>query len=616
MEKFTASLEHILPARLFNILFVHKYLHFFLTGVTGVLLNLLATWILTRFVFGLEGYFKAYLIGIVVNLIFNFIVHTVVTFKAKDHVLERMIGFLAYSLSMTTFQAWIVKTVTPMVGLEWYLLVIASVIFVFSIVTFLLFKYFLFKDLDTDPNRKIPSLLLIAMFASLVLHIAGFFEVLAVKGLPILTIGDGTGYMEIAKNLWEGRGFSSTGLDGVLELDANRTPGLPLLLAPFMSFPWGIHTYLLLQTIFAATLLPFLVFTIGRKWLSYRAGMIGAWLIALEPQMMFSSWSPLTEIPYLIVSLTGILLYLSLKDWTGCRLCFWTRLVLSGILSAWAIYMRPGNFALFVIFFGGIFLWNAFKRRKKDALIALGILTVIFMSLLPWQIRNHQLTGAFGLSGGGWKNVYVDYLAAVDVVENGTEFSSARTKQKEKAQALFGVPSREDINSPKFADEFRGMVFPELFAHKETVIKLESLLLVSFFTNDNYYNQLIRLGFIEKVPNRRSPSQILLQDGLSGIPRIMEEMQKQYFVPIISRLYQFVILILAFIGLLKLPRPLALLLLAVIGFLALVSTVTGFGVEIRYRMPIMPILFLLVGHAIATGLPIPAFIRRMGTHES
>ena len=132
------------------ILIEHKYLHFFVTGTSGVVLNLFVTWFLTTFVFGLQNYFKAYVIALAVNLVYNFALHTKVTFGTKGGHGRRFVWFTVYSLALTALSAYIVRTVTPIVGLEYYLFVIAATIAVFSCVTFVFFKFFLFREKPED----------------------------------------------------------------------------------------------------------------------------------------------------------------------------------------------------------------------------------------------------------------------------------------------------------------------------------------------------------------------------------------------------------------------------------------------------------------------------------
>ena len=133
------------PVRFVQFLHTSRYLHFFVVGVTGVAINLGITAFFAELVFGRENYFSAYLIGLSANLLYNFILHTFVTFKTSGGHIMRLSIFLAYSLMLAYIQAQVVKSVTEFLGINWYLVVIASVIFFFSIVTFILFKFVLFK---------------------------------------------------------------------------------------------------------------------------------------------------------------------------------------------------------------------------------------------------------------------------------------------------------------------------------------------------------------------------------------------------------------------------------------------------------------------------------------
>lgn len=128
--------------------FAHRtrFVHFFVIGMTGVGINLGLTAFFAELVFGREQYFYAYLIGLFANLLYNFILHTRVTFKTRGNHTRRLTIFAAYSLVLAYVQAHVVRFLTDLVGVNWYLVVIASVIFAFSVVTFLMFKFVLFKE--------------------------------------------------------------------------------------------------------------------------------------------------------------------------------------------------------------------------------------------------------------------------------------------------------------------------------------------------------------------------------------------------------------------------------------------------------------------------------------
>jgi len=134
------------PIFLFKFFYKHKYIHFFLTGASGVFINLFFTWFFTTFIFGLKNYFYAYLIGLSANLIYNFTLHIYVNFRTKSKKIKRFIIFILYSLFMSFIQANIIKFLTPIVGLKYYLFVISFVILFFSFFNFLIFKLWLFNE--------------------------------------------------------------------------------------------------------------------------------------------------------------------------------------------------------------------------------------------------------------------------------------------------------------------------------------------------------------------------------------------------------------------------------------------------------------------------------------
>ncbi len=136
----------ISPSFVIRLLIRLKYFHFFLTGVTGIGIGLGITWVLTDFVFGRQYYFTAYLIGIAANLVYNFTLHTIVTFQTTERHAKRFITFIVYSLTMAALQAYLVKQTVPIVGVEFYLVVIATIVLVFSTVSFLVFKLSLFNE--------------------------------------------------------------------------------------------------------------------------------------------------------------------------------------------------------------------------------------------------------------------------------------------------------------------------------------------------------------------------------------------------------------------------------------------------------------------------------------
>ncbi len=108
------------------------------------------TFLLTHFVFGTERYFTAFLIGTAVNVLYNFTLYTLAIFKTKGRHLRRFAIFAVYSAIMTVVQLALVNFITRSTGPEFYLVVIAGVIFVGALFNYVVFKTSIFKTATLD----------------------------------------------------------------------------------------------------------------------------------------------------------------------------------------------------------------------------------------------------------------------------------------------------------------------------------------------------------------------------------------------------------------------------------------------------------------------------------
>lgn len=137
------------PMDWYRLFYRHRLIHFLFTGGTGVLINLAVTAFFAEIIYGRENYFVAYLLGLGSNLIYNFTLHTIMTFKTKSNHKKRFSLFAIYSIVMAVFQAMLTKEIVSLVGVDYYLIVIASIILIFSVVTYFFFKLWLFNENGT-----------------------------------------------------------------------------------------------------------------------------------------------------------------------------------------------------------------------------------------------------------------------------------------------------------------------------------------------------------------------------------------------------------------------------------------------------------------------------------
>lgn len=437
---------------------------------------------------------------------------------------------------------------------------------------------------------RIPKAVWYAVFAALLLRLIGLIWVYMSGNADRLLYGDGIGYLELARNLVQGHGFALW-REGRWIIETFRTPGLPFLLIPFTFIPNGLSVYQFVLAVASSFLLPWLGYETGKRLSGERTGVIAAWFLAIEPLMVFFSWLALTEIPFLILAMGSIVLLYDARVFRRADMA-----LLSGLCAAAAVYVRPGNYILMLLGYGMVLVSDLWKRRYGWRLPALSALLMVCL-LVPWMGRMYAATGSFSLSATGWRNVYTDYLASIRAVEHGTTFWDEKEKLKLDADFQFGL-SRYELNNPANGAVLRDYALKEIIQRPVTVLKLQTMIFISFFTNDSYASYLMRFGFIPQIVGRSSPTYVLLTEGLAGMGKIAYEMQRQWFVPVWGRLFSIALIIAAAAGVWRSRRrAFVWWCLVLIGWTALASSAIGLGVEARLRISILPLIFILAAAA-------------------
>jgi|GEM_PF-3546363 len=433
--------------------------------------------------------------------------------------------------------------------------------------------------------------LLVIIVLAVLVRVGTFGYVLAFgSGEIVLAQGDSIGYQKLATSLAHGEGFSIVNDAGERVTQTFRTPGLPLLIAPFTLVPHGIVYYALLLSILAGILVPLLTYRIGAWLFDAKVGMVAAALSAFEPHMIWFSWLPLSEMPFIIIFLGA--LYLLIIAWERGKYLW---LLSAGALLGYAILIRPSYLLVFGATLVVAALWFIGHRRpeegKRLALIVVGVILI----LMPWSLRNASVAGSYAISGAGWFNVYFDYVSAVLAIEQGVD--SQVIKKERRANPPGGIP-QPDAGNPVYAPILRDVALRELAERPLTVLKLEAMLGVTFFTNDSYYYYLRRYGFINDEPiiggPPRSATFAVLTRGTDAMSHLLLELRRQHYIPLFGRAFTASIFVLACIGVwVSWRRPIVWLIVLTIGVTAVTSTVIGMGLEGRLRVPVQPFLFIL-----------------------
>jgi len=227
----------------------------------------------------------------------------------------------------------------------------------------------------------------IVLFAALALRL-GWGMTRPVDDASIDQLPDQREYLEIARSVLHGEGFSFSDPRFNQRVYAQRTPGYPLLLAATganVRMARIVQAMLDTSTVLAGYLL-------ARRWLARDAAVVAAAIVAFNPFLVYFSGLVLTETLFTAMLAWGMLLI------TSARTLLW---LTGGIILAASTLVRPGALPLPVILAVlGALAAKAANRRADRAYhrwwslpVGTSMLLLTILILLPWAIRNRQLLG-------------------------------------------------------------------------------------------------------------------------------------------------------------------------------------------------------------------------------
>lgn len=250
------------------------------------------------------------------------------------------------------------------------------------------------------PQRR-SALILFAVAWSLriaaVLMIHYYLQHMAVPPRQFVIEGDADGYWQLAHRIVEGKPYEIyTPPRQVL-----RMPGFPLILAVSIRL-FGdslLAARLVLATIGALGCVG--VYQLGLRLVGQRVGFIAGGLAAISPVFVGFSAIELTETAFAVSLVAGLL---PLAPWARAeglsvdpngRSAAIRAGIVAGLLAGMGCYLRPS----WLLFPPCLVVWLWVLKRTSSRLLLAGF-TVVFMvaSLLPWAIRNQQVTGHFTLT--------------------------------------------------------------------------------------------------------------------------------------------------------------------------------------------------------------------------
>jgi len=254
-------------------------------------------------------------------------------------------------------------------------------------------------EIDQKPHKLLPRGLGIILFVACLVRLTAALAItsyLSQVGRDFLIEGDANGYWELAQKLVAGEDYSlHTPPRYVL-----RTPGFPAVLAvPIALFgdSWLIARIWLAIWGTAAVWVTFLL---GQRLVNTQAGLIAALVAAFSPAFVIFSTLILTETVFAVSVLLslwfGERVVATLRPSSVCGKGLVLRAFLAGASIGLACLVRP-SWIFAAPIFGGLIL--LISPHRLHAFLAAGLICAgTVLTLLPWGLRNQQVTGHFTLT--------------------------------------------------------------------------------------------------------------------------------------------------------------------------------------------------------------------------
>jgi len=337
-----------------------------------------------------------YFIGTAVNICYNFLIHSILTFKTRRHHTRRFAFFVLFSTGSTIVQIGIVHMLTEYFGREYYLSIIAATILLLSVISFVFFKHSLFNEGPTSDKaigeelrevrfRLKEILARILAFISIDRHVIIIIIMLAMMTrLPLLSYPNRTLFDEAIYTNYAIETINQVPFFDIhpplarmifAQLASNSHEwfvSTPIKTDQgFNNFPYS--TLRLLIAIFGI-LLPLIIYGIGRM-IGYRpyTALIPSLFIVFDNALTLYSRTILPDTMMLVANFAGLLLILTAMHATQKRTQL-LAVIFGGLLLGAAISIKWTALG----FLGLAILWLLVRRFWGYAIIVFSIALVVY----------------------------------------------------------------------------------------------------------------------------------------------------------------------------------------------------------------------------------------------
>jgi 4-amino-4-deoxy-L-arabinose transferase-like glycosyltransferase len=406
---------------------------------------------------------------------------------------------------------------------------------------------------DSKVNKTTTALILILLLALIV-------RLGLVLAVPTQPISDFKEFDRLASGLLTGRGYVNE--NG--QPTAYRPPGYIFFITGIYAI-FGHHDIAIrLVNILLGMLACWLTYYLANELFNRRTALLAACLMAVFPSLV--AWTNILANENLFIPLTlGILItFIKAVKTIAIR---WPWLAGCGVLTGLAVLTRPASLLLPISMVIGMILveWRAvsssgLKWLAKPVAIAVVLYALVFVTILPWTIRNQMVFGRFVLVS----------------TEGGITFLSGHNIGALHAEYSLDGPVFDQLNAEKLDEvsyDSRAYQLAFQFIQKNPGIELRLLAykMFNFFKDDVSGITYNDLSAIHPLPN-------WLIGASKGIAEIF------YLVILVSAIIAFFLK--------RFPGERWYILLPVFILMWTVFHLAFYGKD-RFRLPLTPELVIL-----------------------
>ena len=418
---------------------------------------------------------------------------------------------------------------------------------------------------------------------------------------------DSIGYYHLAENLRQHGVFSRCERPPLI-LDNVITPVYPFFLAMLLSLARGSLWIIPVAQGIINSLAAALVFKMGERLFSRRAGFIAGICYALDPSALVHTFSMLTESLFTFLFLLAnffLVKYIQKNSFKN--------LVSAAALLGLATLCRPVGLYYSVVV--GIILLcaaaAAFPARVKN--VTLYVL-LFMLTLSPWLIRNKLTFGVANLTSIQGNNLLLMNVAYLKAAQEGITFAAAERQLEAEADSLLlaqgisteklkleyhGKPYGYQINDPQQARVYQKLAVEKIMASPLLYLRIHLTGIIPSLLDASVRDIYHFRGEERPLLGLRS----LFVTG--GIKPVLEKLRRQldagYLFLFLLNLgwlaIHYVLILFTFYKLIKGKNFVSMsLLLAPAIYLLFVTAPQG---SERFRFPAMPYLYMLSGFAVS-----------------